>query len=52
VNLVAGKDIFLIFVSPLGITVRVILGAVELPFAGTSLLPKRLALRTVILTSK
>jgi hypothetical protein len=32
VDLVAEKDIFLILVSPLGITVRVISGAVALPF--------------------
>ena len=37
-DLVAKKDIFLILVSPLGITVRVISGAVALPFAGASFL--------------
>jgi hypothetical protein len=38
VDLVAEKDIFLILVSPLGITVRVISGAVALPFTGAGFL--------------
>jgi len=38
VDLVAEKDIFLILVSPPGITVRVVSGAVALPFAGAGLL--------------
>ena len=37
-NLVAEKDIFLILVSPLGITVRVVSGAVALAFTGAGFL--------------
>ncbi len=33
-DFIAEKDIFLIPVSPLGVTVRVVSGAVALPFAG------------------
>ena len=36
-DLVTEEDIFLVLVSPLGITVRVVSGAVALPFAGASL---------------
>ena len=37
-NLVAEEDIFLILVSPPGITVRIISGASALPFAGADFL--------------